>query len=99
MFRTGPAALEGLRALRAHDRRPVVLMDVDLPGLDGFSLFERLRVERPGVYQVVFLSVHASEGDQLRALRAGALDYLAKPVSLRVLMAKIAVWREQDRPA
>lgn len=99
VFRTGPAALAGLRELRAHDRRPVVLMDVDLPGLDGFSLFERLRVERPGVFQVVFLSVHASEGDQLRALRAGALDYLAKPVSLRVLMAKIAVWREQDRPA
>ena len=99
VFRTGPEALAGLRILRVHGRRPVVLMDVDLPGLDGFSLFERLRVERPGVFQVVFLSVHASEGDQLRALRAGALDYLAKPVSLRVLMAKIAVWRDQGRAA
>lgn len=99
LFVTGPEALAALRTMRAHGRRPVVLMDVDLPGLDGFSLFERLRVERPGVYQVVFLSVHASEGDQLRALRAGALDYLAKPVSLRVLMAKISVWREQGRPA
>lgn len=97
-FRTGPDALEGLRAMRAHGRRPVVLMDVDLPGLDGFSLFERLRVDRPGAFRVVFLSVHASEADQLRALRAGALDYLPKPVSLRLLMAKIAVWRDQDRP-
>lgn len=98
LHRTGPEALEGLLRLRVRDRRPVVLMDVDLPGLDGFSLFDRLRVERPGLFRVVFMSVHASEGDQLRALRAGALDYLAKPVSLRVLMAKIAVWRAQDAP-
>ncbi len=98
-FRTGPEALEGLLAMRVRGRRPVLLMDVDLPGLDGFSLFERLRVERPGLFRVVFISVHASEGDQLRALRAGALDYLAKPVSLRVLMAKIAVWRAQDGTA
>jgi len=96
LFRTGPDALAGLLALRVRGRRPVVLMDVDLPGLDGFSLFERIRVERPGVFRVVFISVHASEGDQLRALRAGALDYIPKPVSLRVLMAKIAVWRSQD---
>lgn len=96
LFRTGPDALAGLLALRVRGRRPVVLMDVDLPGLDGFSLFERLRVERPGQFRVVFISVHSSEGDQLRALRAGALDYIPKPVSLRVLMAKISVWRAQD---
>jgi DNA-binding response OmpR family regulator len=92
-FADGPAALEGLRAMRVRGRSPIVLLDVDLPGLDGFSLFERLRVERPGVFRVVFVSVHTSEADQLRAIRAGALDYMSKPVSLRVLMAKIAGWR------
>ena len=92
-FADGPAALEGLRAMRVRGRSPIVLLDVDLPGLDGFSLFERLRVERPGVFRVVFISVHSSEADQLRAIRAGALDYMPKPVSLRVLMAKIAGWR------
>jgi DNA-binding response OmpR family regulator len=96
VYRRGPDALAGLLALQVHERRPVVLMDIDLPGLDGFSLFERLRVDRPRDFRVVFISVHASEGDQLRALRAGALDYIVKPVSLRVLMAKIAVWRAQD---
>lgn len=93
-FTTGPAALDALRAMRVHGRSPIVLLDVDLPGLDGFSLFERLRVERPGVFRVVFVSIRASEVDQLRALRAGALDYIAKPVSLRVLLAKIAMWRQ-----
>jgi DNA-binding response OmpR family regulator/HPt (histidine-containing phosphotransfer) domain-containing protein len=96
VYRKGPEALAGLLSLKVHERRPVVLMDIDLPGLDGFSLFERLRIERPRDFRVVFISVHASEGDQLRALRAGALDYIVKPVSLRVLMAKIAVWRDQD---
>ena len=93
VFRTGPEALDGLRAMRVHGRSPIVLLDVDLPGLDGFSLYERLRVERAGIFRAVFISVHASEADQLRALRAGALDYLAKPISLRVLMAKIVSWR------
>lgn len=92
-FSDGPSALAGLTAMQVRGRSPIVLLDVDLPGLDGFSLFERLRVERPGVFRVVFASVHASEADQLRAIRAGALDYMPKPVSLRVLMAKIAGWR------
>jgi DNA-binding response OmpR family regulator len=92
-FADGPSAFAGLTAMRVRGRSPIVLLDVDLPGLDGFSLFERLRVERPGVFRVVFVSVHSSEADQLRAIRSGALDYMAKPVSIRVLMAKIAGWR------
>ncbi|MBX3175056.1 MAG: response regulator [Gemmatimonadaceae bacterium] len=92
-YADGPAALAGLTAMRVQGRSPIVLLDVDLPGLDGFSVFERLRVERPGVFRVVFASVHATEADQLRAIRAGALDYLVKPLSLRVLLAKIVGWR------
>ena len=93
MYRTGPEALEALRVMRPRrGRRPLVLLDIDLPGLDGHSLHERLRVERPGVFGIVFASVHASEGDQLRALKSGAIDYLVKPISLRVLMAKLPRW-------
>jgi DNA-binding response OmpR family regulator len=92
-FQSGPEALAALKGMQTRGRHPLVLLDVDLPGLDGFSLHEQLRLERPGVFRVVFMSVHASEADQLRAIRAGALDYLAKPLSLRVLMAKIAGWR------
>ncbi len=93
VYSTGPGALEGLRSMRARGRHPILLLDVDLPGLDGFSLYEQVRVERAGLFRAVFMSVHASEADQLRALRAGALDYLAKPLSLRVLMAKLSIWR------
>ena len=62
------------------------------PGLDGFSLFERLEAERPGVYRVVFTSVHSTEDEQMRALEAGALDYLVKPISLRVVLEKVRRW-------
>jgi DNA-binding response OmpR family regulator len=56
---------------------------------------ERLRADRPGAYAVVFITGNAGEGDQIRALRAGALDYVAKPVSLRTLAGKIPLWRER----
>ncbi len=93
VYTTGTDALDALRVMRPRvGRKPLILLDVDLPGLDGHSLHERLRIERPGVFAVIFATVHASEGEQLRALRAGALDYLVKPVSLRVLMAKIPNW-------
>src|SRR5689334_14342815 len=97
-FATGPEALDGLLSLNVGYRTPLVLLDVDLPGLDGFSLHERLRVERPGVYSTVFLTARGGEAEQLRAYRAGAIDYVPKPVNLRILMAKIPNWLERTRP-
>jgi CheY-like chemotaxis protein len=91
-YQNGAEALEALLALNTQGRRPLVLLDVDLPGIDGFSLFERLELERPGAYRVVFTSVHSTEDEQVRALEAGALDYLIKPISLRVVLEKIRRW-------
>lgn len=96
-YATGPDALTGLLSLNVGARSPLVLLDVDLPGLDGFSLHERLRVERPGVFTTVFLTARGGEAEQLRAYRAGAIDYVPKPVNLRILMAKIPSWIERSR--
>jgi CheY-like chemotaxis protein/HPt (histidine-containing phosphotransfer) domain-containing protein len=93
LFHTsGPTALEALLALDPGERGAVVLLDVDLPGLDGFSLYDRLCATRPGAFGVVFFTVHASEAEQLRAYRAGAMDYVIKPVNMRILMARIPSW-------
>ena len=94
-YANGEAALEALVSFQTDGRRPLVLLDVDLPGLDGHSVHERLRAARPGVYAVVFITGHVGEGDQVRALRAGALDYVSKPVSFRTLAGKIPLWRER----
>jgi DNA-binding response OmpR family regulator len=94
-YADGATALEGLLRFRTEGRRPLVLLDVDLPGLDGHSVHERLRAERPDEYAVVFITGHAGDGDQVRALRAGALDYVAKPVTFRTLAGKISLWRQR----
>lgn len=99
VLRTGPEALEALRAMPVVALKPLVLLDLDLPGLDGHAIHERLLLERPRDFQVVFLSAHIGDADQVRALRAGAADYLAKPVSLRVLLSKLPRWVRQPRSA
>ena len=91
-YRNGREALNDLLALDTGESHPLLLLDVDLPALDGYSIFEALARERPGAYQVVFTTVHGDETEQLRGLEAGALDYLVKPISLRVALEKIRRW-------
>ena len=91
-FRNGREALDHLLALDTGSARPLLLLDVDLPALDGYSIFAALERERPGTYRVVFTTVHGDESEQLRGLEAGALDYLVKPISLRVALEKVRRW-------
>ena len=98
-YATGPEALDALLVLDTAGARPVILLDIDLPGLDGLSLHERLRVERPDAFATVFFTGRSGEAEQLRAYRAGAMDYVAKPVNLRILMAKIPTWLDRTRRA
>ena len=92
VLRNGREALQHLRTLDPRGAQPLLLLDVDLPGLDGYSVFDALQQERPGVFKVVFTTVHGTEDEQLRGLEAGALDYLVKPISLRVALEKIRRW-------
>ncbi len=91
-FRNGREALEILRVLETRGTAPLLLLDVDLPALDGYSIFETLQQECPGKFRVVFTTVHGSETEQLRGLEAGAMDYMVKPMSLRVALEKIRRW-------
>jgi len=93
-FRNGREALDLLKKLDTTGSRqpPLLLLDVDLPALDGYSIFEDLQQECPGKFRVVFTTVHGSETEQLRGLEAGAMDYMVKPMSLRVALEKIRRW-------
>jgi two-component system KDP operon response regulator KdpE len=87
---TGEEAL-AMAALRRPD---VVLLDLGLPGLDGFAVLTRLREHSRAA--VIVLSVMADERDKVRALDLGADDYLVKPFGLEELLARIrAVVRRQ----
>lgn len=91
-FDSGPEALTAMLALPPRVEPRLVLLAIDLPGLDGHTLNEELGRARPGEFLIVFLSTRSSDADQIRASAAGAVDFLVKPVSIPVLLAKVKVW-------
>ncbi|MDP2305460.1 MAG: response regulator transcription factor [Pseudomonadota bacterium] len=89
----------GLASARA-DRPAIVVSDVNLPRMDGFTLCRRLR-EAGDRVPVVLLTSRDSEIDEALGLELGADDYVTKPFSTRVLLARIAALlrREASRAA
>ncbi len=81
---------EGALALqRIQSERPdLVLLDVMLPGVDGFEICRRLRAEENDV-PILFLTARSSDDDRVRGLELGGDDYLGKPFDLRELMLRI----------
>jgi two-component system, OmpR family, response regulator len=92
--------LAGLEAAR-HEGYDAVVLDIMLPGLSGYRIVRTLRAEGNWV-PVLMLSAKDGEYDQADGLDAGADDYLTKPFSFVVLLAKLrAVLRRgaPERPA
>jgi len=90
-FRSGTEALRELvqHAGDARGPKPVVLLDVDLPDVDGFHVLEELGIHRPADFHVVMLTANHMPGQRVRALRSGASDYMVKPVKIPSLLAKV----------
>lgn len=78
-----PAALTFLQANRAE----VILLDINLPDGSGFSLCKHLR--QTSDTPILFISARTSDDDQILALGIGGDDYIQKPYSLSVLLAKV----------
>ncbi|MFN8176773.1 MAG: response regulator transcription factor [bacterium] len=80
----GPTALAEARRGRCH----VVVLDVMLPGMDGFEVLRRLRAEGFAL-PVLLLTARGEEMDRVRGLKLGADDYVTKPFSLLELIARV----------
>jgi DNA-binding response OmpR family regulator len=92
-------ASDGLKALEVFDREQpdLVILDVNLPGLNGFEVCHRIR-ER-STTPVMMLTVRGTEEDEVQGLDQGADDYLTKPFSPRSLLARVrALLRRGDTP-
>ena len=66
----------------------LVLLDVMLPGRDGFTILEELRAAKPTL-PVIMVTARGAENDRIRGLRHGADDYVVKPFSALELLARV----------
>jgi DNA-binding response OmpR family regulator len=92
-------AEDGEAGLAAFRRSPadLVVLDVMLPRMDGYEVCRRLR--RESDVPVIMLTARDSELDKIVGLEIGADDYLAKPFSMRELIARVRALLRRARPA
>ena len=100
---TGTEALEAesaekaLQLLSENDGCDAAILDVMLPGMNGFSLCETIR-SRDQQMGIIILSAKGQEQDKIRGLSIGADDYMTKPFSVSELLARVdALRRRVDR--
>ena len=93
------AAAEGRDGLRLfHSERPdIVVLDVGLPEMDGWTVLERIR--ELSEVPVLMLTSHGRESDKVRGLRAGADDYLTKPFGVAEFVARVQALLRRQRVA
>jgi DNA-binding response OmpR family regulator len=93
-------AADGPSAVKTFHRHlpSLVVLDLMLPGFDGLEVCRRIQADRP--VPVLMLTARDDETDQLVGLGVGADDYLTKPFSMRVLVARVrALLRRAERAA
>ena len=84
-------ALTGAEALRKLRCAPdMVLLDVNLPDMDGFTLCQRIREDH--LFPIIMLTEADAEQDVVRGLDAGANDYIAKPLDVGSMFRTITRW-------
>lgn len=79
-------------------RHALVILDVMLPGRDGFSVCEALRAARPG-QAILMLTARGREQDVLRGFECGCDDYVAKPFTIALLRARIEALLRRAAPS
>jgi CheY-like chemotaxis protein len=89
------ASGEGLvETVQTHTPRPdLVLLDIQLPGRDGYALLQDLKaVQGDHRWKVVALTAHAMPADRTKALAAGFDGYITKPIDIKTFPADVAAF-------
>ena len=82
-----PSGEEGLATLHAGSDPDLVILDIAMPGIDGWGVLDRIRAASQ--VPVLMLTARTSELEKVRGLRAGADDYVAKPFGRQELLARV----------
>lgn len=95
--RTAADADQAFAAVREFRPR-LILMDLQLPGMDGFELTRSLKAD-PSQRETIIVAVTASamKGDEERALSAGCDGYITKPIDTRILPEQVACYLKSRR--
>jgi CheY-like chemotaxis protein len=80
---------DGMLQTIERERPVLVLMDIQLPGADGFALLSEIRRSPHAGLRVLALTAHAMHGDRERALEAGFDGYITKPIDIRAFPAQV----------
>ena len=88
------SAKDGLEAIASYQRDPfdLILMDMAMPNMDGYTATRLLKQEHGCVIPIIALTAHAMKGDREKCITAGADDYMAKPIKRDELLALLERW-------
>jgi hypothetical protein len=90
---TATTGTEAISVLEARSDVAIVLMDIMMPGMDGYETMQVIRAN-PAFRRLpmIALTAKAMKGDREKCLEAGASDYLAKPVNTEQLLSALRMW-------
>jgi two-component system cell cycle response regulator DivK len=80
---------DGMLETIEREQPVLVLMDIQLPGKDGFALLSEIRRSSHAGLRVLALTAHAMHGDRERALEAGFDGYITKPIDIRAFPEQV----------
>lgn len=88
---------DGMEGMNVFERESfdLILLDIMLPGLDGYALLERIK---PTGTPVIFLTAKGTVEERIRGLKAGADDYLSKPFQVGELLARVEAVLRRRKP-
>src|SRR5262249_3827644 len=83
----------GVESLEMHPDIDLVLMDIMMPGMDGYETIKAIRrIERFKTLPIIALTAKAMKADRDKCIEAGASDYIAKPLDMDQFLSMLRVW-------
>lgn len=99
LYSSGREALKALKALSDNVLPDLILLDVKMPDIDGYSVIQQINeMPQSKNIPVVFVTGMSDEEDELKGFQLGAADYIKKPFSQKILLARISNLLKKSEP-